>query len=134
MRFHADKRRQAKYAAICAGAGLFSVLIGSANWWIGGPLAVVFFALAAILVRAAVTGEAQITVDEDGLGGARLPRALAWPELASIEHTTRAARYSTLHFLRITLHEGGAVEVSLMDLLTPPAAVIAEIERFHEVE
>ena len=51
MRFHADKRRQAKYAAICAGAGLLGVLIGSASWWIGGPLAVIFFALAVFLVR-----------------------------------------------------------------------------------
>jgi hypothetical protein len=134
VRFHADKRRQAKYAAICAGAGLLGVLIGSASWWVGGPVAVIFFALAVILVRSAVTGEAQITVDEEGLGGARLPRPLAWAELASIEHTTREARYSTLHYLRVTRDDGLPFEVSLMDLLTPPAAVIAEIERFHEVE
>jgi hypothetical protein len=133
VRFHADKRRQAKYAAICAGAGLLGVLIGSASWWIGGPVAVIFFTLTVFLVRGAVSGEAQITIDEEGLGGARVESRLAWTEIESIEHTTREARYSTLHFLRITPDEGRAFQLSLMDLMTPPAAIVEEVERFHEV-
>jgi hypothetical protein len=134
VRFHADKRRQAKYAGICAGGGLLGLLVGTASWLVGGPIAVVFFTLTVLLVRSAFTGPAQITVDEAGLGGTRLPRPFAWTELASIVHTTRPARYGTLHVLRIRPHDEPSFELSLMDLLTPPAGVIAEIEQFHEVE
>ena len=133
MRFHADNRRYAKYAAICAGAGLLGVLIGRATWWVGGPIAVFFFALTLVLVYRTVSGPAQFTVDEDGLGGARLPRSFAWSEIAALEHTTRPARYGTLQFLRITVRDDDDVELSLTGLLTPPAAIIAEVERFHEV-
>ncbi len=133
MRIHADKRRYAKYAAICAGAGLLGVLLGRSSWWVGGPVAVLFFALTLLLVRSATSGAAQITIDDDGLGGARLPRQLAWAEIASIEHTTRPARYGTLHFLEIEPHDARAFELSLMDLLTPPAVIIELIAQFHEV-
>jgi len=134
VRFHADKRRQAKYAGICAAGGLLGLLVGTASWWVGGPVAVLFFTLTVILIRSAFTGPAQITVAEEGLGGARLPRLFAWTEIGSIVHMTRPARYTTLHFLRITPIGERAFELSLMDLLTPPAGIVAEVEQFHEVE
>jgi hypothetical protein len=134
VRFHADKRRQAKYAGICAAGGLLGLLVGTASWWVGGPVAVIFFTLTVLLVRSAFTDPAQITVEEEGLGGARLPHPFAWTEITSIVHMTRPARYGTLHFLRITQHGERAFELSLMDLLTPPAGIVAEIEQFHEVE
>jgi hypothetical protein len=84
-------------------------------------------------VRTATSGEPQITIDEDGLGGAELPRQVAWTEIASIEHTTRSSRYSKIHFLRITPHGGKTFEISLSNMLTPPATIIEAVERFHEV-
>src|SRR4029077_2459413 len=53
VRFHADKRRQAKYAGICAAGGLLGLLVGTASWWVGGPVAVIFFTLTVLLVRSA---------------------------------------------------------------------------------
>ena len=133
MRIYADNRRYSKYAAICGGAGLLGVLIGGATWWVGGPVVVIFFGAALYLVRRAVSQASQITIDEDGLGGARLPRQLAWAEIDSIEHTTRSARYRTLHFLEISPSSGRLFEVSLMDLLTPPEAIIELVEQFREI-
>ncbi len=133
MRIYADNRRYSKYAAICGGAGLLGVIIGGATWWVGGPVAVICFGAAVYLARRAVSQEARITIDEDGLGGAELPRQLAWAEIDSIEHTTRSARYRTLHFLEISPVTGKLLEISLMDLLTPPAAIIVAVEEFHEV-
>ncbi len=133
MRIYADSRRYSKYAAICSGAGLLGVLIGRATWWVGAPVAIVSFGLAALLVRGAVSQPARITVDADGLGGTALPRPLAWTEIASIEHTTRPARYGTLQLLRITRREGEPVDVPLSGLLTPPATIVEAVEQFHEV-
>ena len=133
MRIYADNRRYPKYAAICSGGGLLGLLIGRASWWVGAPVAVLFFGLAVLLVLGAVSRAPQITVDEDGLGGAALLRPLAWPEIASIEHMTQPARYRTRHFLRIVPHDGTSFEIPLSDLLTPPAAIVEAIEQFHEV-
>lgn len=134
MRIYADNRRYSKYAAICSAGGLLGLLVGRATWWVGAPVAVIFFGLTVFLVRGAVSRAPQITIDEEGLGGAELPRALAWVEIASIEHTTRSARYSKIHFLRITPHGGEAFEISLSNMLTPPAAIVEEVELFHSVE
>ncbi len=133
MRIYADNRRYSKYAGICAGAGLLGLLIGRASWWIGAPVAIGFFALAIVLVRGAVSRAPQITVDEEGLGGAALPRPLAWEEIAAIGHTTRTARYRTLHFLRVTSRAGETFELPLADLLTPPDAIVEEVAQYHEV-
>jgi hypothetical protein len=100
---------------------------------VGAPLAIVSFGLAALLVRGAVSRPPRITVDEDGLGGTALPRPLAWTEIASIEQTTRPARYGTLQLLRITPRDGASVEVPLSGLLTPPAAIVQAVEEFHDV-
>jgi hypothetical protein len=133
VRIHADRRRYSKYAAITLATALLGLLVGRSTWWIGGPVAVIFFALTVYLVRSATAGEPQITIDEDGLGGAELPRQVAWAEIATIEHTTQATRYSKAHFLRITPRGGKAFEISLSNLLTPPAAIVEAIEHFHEV-
>ena len=133
MRIYADTRRYAKYAAICVAAGLLGVLIAQATLLIGVPVAAIFFALAVFLVGRAVSQPPRITIDEDGLGGAELPRRLAWGELASIEHTTRPARYGKLHFLRITLTDGESLELPLAGLLTPVATIVAAVERFQAV-
>jgi len=133
VRIYADNRRYSKYAAICGGAGLLGVIIGGATWWVGGPVAVIFFGAAVYLVRRAVSQAPQITIDEAGLGGARLPRQLTWAEIESIENTTRQARYRTLHLLEITPARGKLLELSLMDLLTPPPAIIEAVKEFHEV-
>ena len=133
MRIYADNRRASKYIAICSGAGLLGLLIGQATWWVGAPIAVLFFGLTVFLVRSAVSRGPQITIDDEGLGGADLPRELAWAEIATILHTTRSARYSTIHFLRITPHGGDAFEISLSNMLTPPARIVEEVERYHEI-
>jgi hypothetical protein len=134
VRIYADNRRYSKYAAICSAAGLLGLLVGRASWWVGGPIAVIFFGLTVLLVRGAVSRAPQITIDEAGLGGAELPRQVAWPEIASIEHMTRSSRYNKLHFLRITPHSGKAFEISLSNMLTPPAAIVEAVERFHAVD
>jgi hypothetical protein len=134
VRIYADNRRYSKYAAICSAAGLLGLLVGRASWWVGAPIAVIFFGLTVFLVRGAVSRAPQITIDEDGLGGAELPRQVAWPEIASIEHMTRSGRYSKMHFLRVTPLGGTSFEVSLSNMLTPPAAIVEAVERFHAVE
>jgi hypothetical protein len=133
VRIFADNRRYSKYAAICVGAGLLGVLVGRASWWAGGPIVVCFFGAAAFLIGRAVSQAPRITIGEDGLGGAALPRQLAWDEIATIAHTTRTARYRTLHLLRIRPHDEQVLELSLMDLLTPPETIVAAVEEFHEV-
>jgi hypothetical protein len=134
VRIYADNRRYSKYAAICSAGGLLGLLVGRATWWVGAPVAVIFFGLTVFLVRGAVSRAPQITIDEEGLGGAELPRELAWAEIASIEHTTRSARYSKSQVLRITPHDGETFEISLSNMLTPPAAIVEEVELFHSVE
>ncbi len=133
MRIYADTRRYAKYAAICVAAGLLGVLIARSTLLIGVPVAAIFFALAVFLVGSAVSGPPRLTIDEDGLGGAELPRRFAWSELASIEHTTRPARYGKLHFLQLTLTDGESLELPLAGLLTPAATIVAAVERFQAV-
>jgi hypothetical protein len=133
VRIYADNRRTSKYIAICSGAGLLGLLVGRASWWVGAPIAVLFFGLTVLLVRGAVSRPPQITIDEEGLGGAELPRELAWAEIATILHTTRSARYSKTQVLRITPHGGQAFEISLSNMLTPPARIVEEVERYHEV-
>ena len=133
MRIFADNRRYSKYAAICVGAGLLGVLVGRASWWVGVPVLVVFFGAAAFLIVRALSQAPRITIDEDGLGGAALPRQLAWAEIATINHTTRTARYRTLHLLRIRPHDEQAFDLSLMDLLTPPETIVEAVEEFHPV-
>jgi hypothetical protein len=134
VRIYADNRRYSKYAAICSAAGLLGLLVGRASWWVGAPVAVIFFGLTVFLVRGAVSRAPQITIDEEGLGGAELPRQLAWPEIAAIVHLTRSGRYSKTHFLRITPRSGGMFEISLSNMLTPPAAIVEAVERFHAVD
>jgi hypothetical protein len=133
VRIHADTRRSAKYAVICAGAGLLGVLVARGTMWVGAPIAAVFFVLAAVLVARAVSGPPRLIIDEDGLGGAELARPLAWAEIASIEHTTRPARYGQLYFLQLTLTDGESIELPLSDLLTPAATIVAAVERFQAV-
>jgi hypothetical protein len=133
VRIFADNRRYSKYAAICVGAGLLGVLVGRASWWVGVPVLVVFFGAAAFLIVRALSQAPRITIDEDGLGGAALPRQLAWAEIATIDHTTRTARYRTLHLLRIRPHDEQAFDLSLMDLLTPPETIVEAVEEFHAV-
>jgi hypothetical protein len=133
VRIYADTRRYAKYAAICVAAGLLGVLVARSTLLIGVPVAAIFFALAVFLVGVAVSGPPRITIDEDGLGGADLPRQLAWAELASIEHTTRPARYGKLHFLQLTLTDGESLQLPLSGLLTPTATIVAAVEGFQDV-
>jgi hypothetical protein len=133
VRIYADTRRYAKYAAICVAAGLLGVLIARSTLLIGVPVAAIFFALAVFLVGSAVSGPPRLTIDEDGLGGAELPRQIAWAELASIEHTTRPARYGKLHFLQLTLTDGESLELPLAGLLTPVATIVAAVEHFQDL-
>jgi hypothetical protein len=133
VRIYANNRRSLKYAAICCGAGLLGVLAGRASWWVGLPIAVLFFTLTLFLVFSALSRAPRITIGEEGLGGAELPHLLAWAEIVSIEHVTRSARYRTLHLLRLTSNGGETFELPLSDLLTSPAAIIEEVERFHAV-
>mgnify|MGYP001550003699 CR=1 FL=1 len=46
-------RRHAKYGAICLGGGLLGVIVARSTW-IGIPIAIVFFLLAAYLLRKAL--------------------------------------------------------------------------------
>jgi hypothetical protein len=133
VRIYADTRRYVKYAVICAGGGMLGAFAARSTW-LGVPVALVFFGLAVHLARRAVAQPPQLTIDEDGLGGVALPRAFAWAELDSIEHTTRPGRYSPAHVLRIAPHGDRPFEVALEHLLTPPAKIVEAVGRFHEVD
>jgi len=56
-------RRHAKYGAICLGGGLLGVLVARSTW-IGIPIAVVFFVLAAYLLRKALLSLPPAATDE----------------------------------------------------------------------
>ena len=56
-------RRHAKYGAICLGGGLLGVLVARSTW-IGIPIAVVFFVLAAYLLRKALLSLPPAAIDE----------------------------------------------------------------------
>ena len=58
-----EARRHAKYGAICLGAGLLGVLVARSTW-IGIPIAVVFFVLAAYLIRKAILSLPPTPTDE----------------------------------------------------------------------
>ena len=58
-----EARRHAKYGAICLGAGLLGVLVARSTW-IGIPIAVVFFLLAAYLLRKALLSLPPTPTDE----------------------------------------------------------------------
>ena len=58
-----EARRHAKYGAICLGGGLLGVLVARSTW-IGIPIAVVFFVLAAYLLRKALLSLPPAATDE----------------------------------------------------------------------
>ena len=87
VRFHADKRRQAKYAAHLRGReGCSACSSARASWWVGGPIAVVFFALTVLLIVRAPSPAPRRSRSTRTASAAPGCRArLAWTELASID-------------------------------------------------